>query len=268
MAASSKSTETKESQANTVKENNTSSSEGGITNSKDGEDFGYFFFPERDRLKKQEKSFLSKLWNREDITNFKCKANVLSCMKSNDKVKLMVTALESHGCPVELDRHISCEMCRDRVNGGFDPKSMQVVICQNNVHTQDVCCNVLAHELLHAFDYCRAKVNFENLRHLACSEIRAANMFHCSLGAAMSSGEASLFHVKERHQLCVKNKALQSMRLVRNVTEFEAMMVIDDVFDKCYNDTEPFGRRCFKNLGRAKRALNESRNYYDFSDID
>ncbi|KAH9496345.1 Mitochondrial inner membrane protease atp23 [Bulinus truncatus] len=185
----------------------------------------------------------------------------------NDKVKLMVAALESHGCPVDLTRHISCEPCRDRVNGGFDPKAMQVVICQNNIQSRDICCNVLAHELLHAFDFCRAKVDFENLRHLACTEIRAANMFHCSLAAAFSSGEASLFNIKERHQLCVKNKALQSVKLVRNVSELEAMVAIDEVFDKCYNDTEPFGRRCFKNLGRVKRAFNESRNYYDFEDF-
>lgn len=51
--------------------------------------------------------------------------------------------------------------------------------------------------------------------------------------------------------------------LVRNVTKEEAMTVVDEVFDKCYNDMEPLGRRCFKNQGRAKRALEEARNYYD-----
>ncbi|KAH9496343.1 Mitochondrial inner membrane protease atp23 [Bulinus truncatus] len=258
MAASSKSTDTTESQEQLTTDSTQPTS-------KSEEDFGYYFFP--DRNKKKERSFFEKLWHREDIFNFKCKTNVLSCMESNDKVKLMVAALESHGCPVDLTRHISCEPCRDKVNGGFDPKAMQVVICQNNIQSRDICCNVLAHELLHAFDFCRAKVDFENLRHLACTEIRAANMFHCSLAAAFSSGEASLFNLKERHQLCVKNKALQSVRLVRNVSELEAMVAIDEVFDKCYNDTEPFGRRCFKNLGRVKRAFNESRNYYDFEDF-
>lgn len=32
-------------------------------------------------------------------------------------------------------------------------------------------------------------------------QIRAANMFHCSLAAAFSSGEATFFNVKERHQV-------------------------------------------------------------------
>ncbi|CAG5125429.1 unnamed protein product [Candidula unifasciata] len=226
------------------------------------EDFGYYFYPDRD--KKKKKSFLERAWLREDVHHFKCETHVRSCMESNPKVKLLAGALESYGCPVDVKRHISCETCIRGVSGGFDPKSMQVVLCQNTIQNRDICCNIIGHELLHAFDFCRAKVDFTNLRHLACTEIRAANMFHCSLGASFASGEASFFNIKERHQLCVKNKALQSIRLVRNVTELEAMTVVDEVFDKCYNDTEPIGRRCFKNTGRAKRALEESRNYYDF----
>lgn len=65
-------------------------------------------------------------------------------------------------------------------------------------------------------------------------------------------------------QLCVKNKALQSILLVRDVSKLEAMTVVDEVFDKCYNDTEPLGRRCFKDFRRSKRALEEARNYYNF----
>ena len=49
--------------------------------------------------------------------------------------------------------------------------SAQVVICQNNVQKRSTCCNVLAHEFIHAFDSCRAKVDFENLHHLACTEV-------------------------------------------------------------------------------------------------
>ena len=65
-------------------------------------------------------------------------------------------------------------------------------------------------------------------------------------------------------QICVKNKALQSVMLVRNVTKEEGMKAVNEVFDKCYNDNEPYGRRCFKDLNRANRALNRARIYYDF----
>ena len=30
---------------------------------------------------------------------------------------------------------------------------------------------VITHELIHAFDDCRAKVDFKNIRHVACTEV-------------------------------------------------------------------------------------------------
>ena len=35
----------------------------------------------------------------------------------------------------------------------------------------EVCCHVMAHELLHAFDKCRAKFDITNLEHMACTEV-------------------------------------------------------------------------------------------------
>ncbi len=35
--------------------------------------------------------------------------------------------------------------------------------------------------------------------------------------------------------------------MVRNLSEKEANEIIDSVFDKCINDTEPFGRRILSN---------------------
>lgn len=34
----------------------------------------------------------------------------------------------------------------------------------------------LTHELVHSYDHCRAHVDWNDLKHLACSEIRAANL--------------------------------------------------------------------------------------------
>ena len=30
--------------------------------------------------------------------------------------------------------------------------------------------NVITHELVHAYDHCRAEIDYNNLRHLACTE--------------------------------------------------------------------------------------------------
>ena len=39
---------------------------------------------------------------------------------------------------------------------------------------------MLTHELVHALDQCTRVVDWEDERHLACAEIRAANLTRCS----------------------------------------------------------------------------------------
>lgn len=49
---------------------------------------------------------------------------------------------------------------------------LQIVLCQNNIRHQSHMNRVVAHELIHAFDHCRAHVDwFKNVKHLACSEV-------------------------------------------------------------------------------------------------
>nr|XP_044987768.1 mitochondrial inner membrane protease ATP23 homolog [Jaculus jaculus] len=100
---------------------------------------------------------------------------------------------------------------------------------------------VVTQELIHAFDHCRAHVHwFTNVRHLASSEIRASNL----------SGDCSLlneilrfrFGLKQHHQTCVRDRAILSILAVRNINKKEAQKAVDDVFESCFNDLEPFGR--------------------------
>lgn len=60
---------------------------------------------------------------------------------------------------------------------------------------------VLVHEMIHMFDYCRNELDFKNMEHLACSEIRAANLTHCSFTSAWSQGDASWTKIKKAHQV-------------------------------------------------------------------
>lgn len=51
-------------------------------------------------------------------------------------------------------------------------RASQIVLCQNNINQQSHMNRVVTHELIHAFDHCRAHVDwFNNYRHLACSEV-------------------------------------------------------------------------------------------------
>ena len=47
------------------------------------------------------------------------------------------------------------------------------MLCQNNIISEREMADVMTHELVHAYDNCRGKVDFTNLKHLACTEVRA-----------------------------------------------------------------------------------------------
>ncbi|KAL3275698.1 hypothetical protein HHI36_020448 [Cryptolaemus montrouzieri] len=233
----------------------TAQKSGGFGESK----WGYDLYPER--KPSSETRFEKFMKGRSNIDKNKCEQNVYKCILRSPLVKLMLGALNRSGCTVDIRRHISCEECAPNVSGGFDPILNQVVICQNTATSPGLVQGVLTHEFIHMLDNCQNKLDFTNLDHLACTEIRAANLAHCSWVSAWINGDTSIFNFKETHQYCVKNKALSSIMAVRNVTEEEAMIAINRVFPKCYNDLEPLGRRLRRNSDDMFKAYAEGAYY-------
>lgn len=119
--------------------------------------------------------------------------------------------------------------------------------------------------MVHMFDYCRNNLNYKNIDHLACTEIRAANLAHCSFISAWINGDTSIFNFKATHQNCVKSKALSSMLAARNITKSEAVDAIERVFTKCYNDLEPLGRRIRRNSLDMEKAFQDG-YYFGYDD--
>ncbi|KAM8802858.1 mitochondrial inner membrane protease ATP23 homolog isoform 3-T3 [Rhynchonycteris naso] len=72
------------------------------------------------------------------------------------------------------------------------------------------------------------------------SQVRAANL----------SGDCSLvneifrlrFGLKQHYQTCVRDRAILSILAVRNISKEVAEKAVDEVFESCFNDHEPFGR--------------------------
>ncbi|XP_020812275.1 mitochondrial inner membrane protease ATP23 homolog [Drosophila serrata] len=239
------------------------SSDGTSTGQKD---WGYDLYPERkgETFKPKWTKVLFGMEGQENIDRFKCEQNVYWCVKNGPLVKLMMGALKSSGCPIDLRRHISCEVCDPTVTGGYDPKLNQIVVCQNMAKNKSMVHGVLTHEMIHMFDYCNNDMDFRNVDHLACTEIRAANLAHCSFLSAMFQGDASPFNVKEAHQNCVKTKALASVLAVRNISKEDAIAAVERVFPKCYADLEPIGRRIRRNSTDQQKAYMEGPMYgYD-----
>ncbi|XP_014096794.1 mitochondrial inner membrane protease ATP23 homolog [Bactrocera oleae] len=238
----------------------------GDPNNPKTKEWGYDLYPERrgETFKPKWSKILLGMEGRENIDKVKCERNVYWCVKNSPLVKLMMGALRSSGCPIDLRRHISCEVCDTTVTGGYDPVMNQIVVCQNMARNEGMVQGVLTHEMIHMFDYCNNELDFRNIDHLACTEIRAANLAHCSFLSAMMQGDASIFDIKKSHQNCVKTKALQSVLAVRNVTKLEAIEAVERVFPKCYADLEPIGRRIRRNSPDQHRAYMEGPMYgYD-----
>ncbi|XP_062547316.1 mitochondrial inner membrane protease ATP23 homolog [Armigeres subalbatus] len=231
-----------------------------------GKQWGYDLYPERrgEKYKPSWGRVLLGIEGTENLDKIKCERNVYSCIKNSPMVKLMMGALKSSGCAIDIRRHIACEVCDVSVSGGYDPVLNQVVVCQNIARNEGIVQGVLTHEMIHMFDYCRNDLDFKNIDHLACTEIRAANLTHCSFLSAWTQGDASPFKIKQAHQDCVKTKALNSVLAVRKVTPEEAIDAVERVFPKCYNDLEPVGRRIRRNSKDMFKAYMEGPMYgYD-----
>lgn len=192
--------------------------------------WGYDLYPERKGAPYKPKwtSILFGMEGTENIDKIKCERNVVSCIKDSPMVKLMMGALKSSGwwvffgspmcmslvvkyaspfhippfrSAVDIRRHISCEVCDVSVSGGYDPELNQVVVCQNIARSKGMVQGVLTHEMIHMFDYCNNDLDFKNVDHLACTEIRAANLTHCSFLSAWAQGDASPFKVRKAHEV-------------------------------------------------------------------
>ena len=93
---------------------------------------------------------------------------------------------------------------------------------------------------MHVYDHLRFEVNWDDLRHSACSEIRASAL----------SGECRFLHefwtngqwkLNKGYQDCVRRRATISTRSRPQCKDdVHAERVVNEVFDSCLNDTRPF----------------------------
>eukprot|EP00096_Caligus_rogercresseyi_P013374 TRINITY_DN6032_c0_g1_i1.p1 TRINITY_DN6032_c0_g1~~TRINITY_DN6032_c0_g1_i1.p1 ORF type:complete len:268 (+),score=57.65 TRINITY_DN6032_c0_g1_i1:29-832(+) len=176
----------------------------------------------------------------------KCQANVDSCLKSSYLVKNLISGIRSAGCTVDPARLISCDICAPGKEiqhlGGYDEVNNQVFVCANNVLGEGPTSGVVFRNLFHVFDRCMNKYDFQDPKQLACTEIRKANLGHCTYYYYFFQrfGE---YKIKNMHSTCVKKVAIDFLTKTKFLSEKVASEAVDSVFDKCYLDMEPIGRR-------------------------
>lgn len=93
-------------------------------------------------------------------------------------IVFMLKQLRLAGCDFPASA-MQCHPCDETRVGGFSPEH-GILMCQNRFMNKKHMEDTLAHEMIHAFDHCRFKVDWSNLRHHACSEV--SSLLHCPWG--------------------------------------------------------------------------------------
>lgn len=175
----------------------------------------------------------------------KCKEYRDKALES-DKVKIIREGMEKLGCDFPMPDFFRCQPCENEgIIGAFSPakddEKAHVVLCEDNISKFQVSAKhverTAAHELVHAYDTCRAKVDWHNCLHLACTEVRAANLSgDCTMGAEMGRGQ---FSVKGQGERCVRRRAELSVAGHEHCKDI-AKAAVEKVFDRCLSDRAPF----------------------------
>ncbi|RMZ89356.1 hypothetical protein DV736_g3415, partial [Chaetothyriales sp. CBS 134916] len=138
--------------------------------------------------------------------------------------------------------NMRCRTCKTGMLGGFDHK-YGILLCANYVHERSMLEDVMAHEMVHAYDHLRFKTNLDHdtdLRHIACSEIRASNLSgECRWANEFFRNKIVAF--TNHHQDCVRRRAIFSVKNRPNCKDdVQAAQVVNEVWDSCFADTRPF----------------------------
>jgi inner membrane protease ATP23 len=161
---------------------------------------------------------------------------VLSILIFDNVMKFMLYHLKRLSCPM-TGKHFICQPCDQALGGHFDNEK-GIILCENHLRTEEQTKETMVHETVHAFDECRVKIDWTDCRHHACSEIRAANLSgDCKFANELSRGNFGGFF--KQHEICIKRRALLSISLNPSCNG-NGEKIIDEVFESCLKDTEPF----------------------------
>lgn len=159
-------------------------------------------------------------------------------MNYSPAVVFMLNHLKLSGCAVP-PQNVLCAPCDWSRAGGFSPDPGAVVLCSGHFFSQKHMESTLVHELVHMYDHCKFKVDWGNLRHHACSEIRANSLSgDCRYTRELRRGFAAF---SKQHQECVRRRAVISVAENPACPDVAtAEKAVNEVWESCFSDTRPF----------------------------
>ncbi|KAI8816720.1 peptidase M76 family-domain-containing protein [Fimicolochytrium jonesii] len=158
------------------------------------------------------------------------------------RIQKLFNALTKNSCPLTPSRHIRCVRCTPQVAGGFGP-AIGIALCADRRIPPRRFNDALAHELIHAYDYCTRNIDFEDPKQHACAEIRAASLSgDCEWDREWARKRyLAIPFRKGAFESCVRRRAALAVMYNREVGDVgKAFQVVKEMYDICVQDVQPF----------------------------
>ncbi|KAL2916948.1 Mitochondrial inner membrane protease atp23 [Polyrhizophydium stewartii] len=156
-------------------------------------------------------------------------------LSSSAMVKFMMKELDKSGCPF-VPEHFKCLPCGPSYSGGFAPE-YGIVLCEDQIIDKSHLGDTMVHELVHAYDFCTVKLNFNSCANHACTEIRAAMLSgECRFSRELLRGHPGF---SKHFQECVRRRAILSLKQ-KPLCRDSAEEAVRGVWESCFADTAPF----------------------------
>ena len=179
----------------------------------------------------------------------RCISRLEGTIANHRIVHKLLDSITSLGCSLPKDFFL-CRKCDYDMTGGLmlpsasssqaksnETYQPRIVLCEDKKIDRQTFDNTIIHELLHAYDVCRAKLDWKNCEHHACTEIRASALSgECAMSRELLRGK---YHIRGGHRDCVKRRAAISLSANTNCTD-TCSESIEAAFEQCYNDFAPF----------------------------
>jgi inner membrane protease ATP23 len=81
----------------------------------------------------------------------------------------MRSQIQELGADVNSE-NVRCKRCTTAQAGGFSER-YGILLCANILDNRSKIEDTMAHEMVHAYDHLRFKVDLDNMQHQACTEV-------------------------------------------------------------------------------------------------
>ena len=171
----------------------------------------------------------------------RCNDKLAKMLKTSVLIKFLFEQIQLSGCTIPK---ITCVQTENKVFGAIsstgDIELNPIISSRTHLET------TLAHELVHVYDKCTVDFDQLNLKHLACTEVRANTLSgECRLSREIMRGQLGISgHFKylfSDFRDCVFRRSVLGMQqLLKNGDEKIAREAVSKVFDACFGDLAPF----------------------------